>query len=396
MKRVIAGWGILLFIASQIMAAPRDKAVYQTETSFYGKEKTVLRFDIKRFSPPAAPSACNPVFHTAPIRQDTTGTCWCFATTSLLESEIKRLSGREITLSRMYTVYWEYVEKVRRFVREKGNSLVAEGSQFNAVIERMQQYGAVRSQDYTGLIGDQQAYNQEKLLDELTGYLDYVAGQQIWEEEQVIAGTRLILDKYMGAPPDSIQIDGQWMTPMAFLQQVLQLPLQDYVALMSFKAVPYWTQDAYKVPDNWWNSKEYYNIPLEQFTETIKEAIKNGFSVAIAGDVSEPGRYGEADLAVVPTFDIPSAYIDAEAREFRFDNRSSTDDHGVHLIGYTRIDGEDWYLIKDSSATAFKGKFPGYSYFHADYIKLKILAVLLHKDGAQKILQQYQMRAAKR
>jgi len=33
----------------------------------------------------------------------------------------------------MYTVYWEYIEKVRRFVRGRGNSYVAEGSEANAV-----------------------------------------------------------------------------------------------------------------------------------------------------------------------------------------------------------------------------------------------------------------------
>ncbi|MBN1542130.1 peptidase C1 [candidate division KSB1 bacterium] len=374
---------------------PRDKTIYRTEADFYGKEKSILRFDVSRFSV-KSPDAYRPVYHTVPVRQDTTGTCWCFSATSLLESEIKRLSGREIALSRMFTVYWEYVEKVRRFVREKGNSLIAEGSQHNAVIERMKQYGAVRAGDYSGRLDDQHPYNQERLIEELKGYLDYIAKEEIWNEDQVITATRLILNKVMGAPPDSIQVDGEWMTPRQYLEEDLQLPLDDYVSLISFRHLPYWTQDAYKVPDNWWNSKDYYNVPLDDFYMTIKSAIQKGISVAIAGDVSEPGRTGEADLAVVPTFDIPSEYIDSHSREFRFDNGSSADDHGVHLIGYTEITGEDWFLIKDSSTTAFKGRYPGYFFFHGDYIKLKILAILLHKDGAEKVIQEYQMRAAKR
>jgi len=37
--------------------------------------------------------------------------CWCFSTTSFLESEIYRLTQRKIKLSELHTVYWEYVEK---------------------------------------------------------------------------------------------------------------------------------------------------------------------------------------------------------------------------------------------------------------------------------------------
>lgn len=33
----------------------------------------------------------------------------------------------------MYTVYWEYVEKTKRYVHERGKSAFAEGSEANAV-----------------------------------------------------------------------------------------------------------------------------------------------------------------------------------------------------------------------------------------------------------------------
>lgn len=41
---------------------------------------------------------------TPVISQGRTGTCWSFSSTSFLESEIIRLTGKPIDLSEMYTV----------------------------------------------------------------------------------------------------------------------------------------------------------------------------------------------------------------------------------------------------------------------------------------------------
>ena len=52
------------------------------------------------------------VKNTAPISQGNTGTCWCFSTTSFYESEIHRITGKDINLSELYPVYFEYIEKI--------------------------------------------------------------------------------------------------------------------------------------------------------------------------------------------------------------------------------------------------------------------------------------------
>ena len=56
--------------------------------------------------------------------------------------------------------------------------------------------------------------------------------------------------------------------------------------------------------------------------------------MSIGGDVSESGYSSKYDIAMVPSFDIPSQYIDENARQFRFSNGTTTDDHAIHLIGY--------------------------------------------------------------
>jgi bleomycin hydrolase len=160
----------------------------------------------------------------------------------------------------------------------------------------------------------------------------------------------------------------------------LKINLNDYVDVVSTLSFPYFTQGPYEVPDNWWYDSTYYNLPLENWYTAIVTALQRGYSVDLGGDVSEPGWYGQENLAVVPDFDIPMAYITPQSREFRFHNHTSTDDHGIHVVGYTAIDGRDWFLIKDSGGGGRRGQFRGYFFMRDDYMRLKMLCYTVHKD----------------
>jgi len=86
------------------------------------EEKKVLRFDFIGVKKPASPKAFKSVFHFPPVAQYRTGTCWAFSSTSFVESEVYRITGQKIKLSEMFTVYHEYLDKVRRYVQERGDS----------------------------------------------------------------------------------------------------------------------------------------------------------------------------------------------------------------------------------------------------------------------------------
>ncbi len=62
-------------------------------------------------------------------------------------------------------------------------------------------------------------------------------------------------------------------------------------------------------------------------------------------------------------------------------NGTTTDDHGMHLVGWTMINGKDWYLIKDSSSgsrnVGEQSENFGYYFFHEDYVKLKMMDVMV-------------------
>ena len=325
-----------------------------------------------------------------PISQGNTGTCWCFSTTSFYESEIKRISGEEINLSELYPVYFEYIEKVKGYINSRGETHFGEGSETNAVQRMMKLYGIVPFEEYEGKPSDQTFYNHAEMFSEIDTYLKSCKSTSFWDESTIIDNTKAILDYYMGTPPTSFRYKGKTFTPQKFLSQVAKLNTEDYVDFMSLLEKPYWTQAEYKVPDNWWRSDEYYNIPLDEFMTAIKGAIKNGFSISIGGDVSESGYSSTYDIAMIPSYDIPSEYIDENARQFRFSNGTTTDDHAIHLIGYKiDVNNDWWFLIKDSGSGARNGNFPGYYFYHEDYIKLKMMTFTIHKDAVNKIIEKF-------
>jgi len=359
------------------------------------KQRTTLRFDMSTIAKPTSPADFKPAWHLPPVAQYNTGTCWSFSTTSFYESEIHRLSGRTIKLSEIYTVYWEYVEKVRRFVRERGDSLIAEGSESNAVPRIWKQYGIVPEQAYPGVLTPDGRHDHERLIGRLEALTGWVKEQELWDEEVVVAMARALLDRELGAPPPQVTWEGRVYTPKEFLRDVVRLDLDAYVEIMSTLSVPFYTQGEYKVLDNWWHDASYYNVPLAEWFAGFKRAVAQGATVAIGGDVSEPGLNGFEDAAVIPTFDIPSEYIDQDSREFRIDNQTSDDDHGLHLVGMTRTrDGHEWCLIKDSARSSRWGKFEGYYFYRDDFVALKMLTYTVHRDFVADLLAKFKAPAA--
>mgnify|MGYP001434215948 FL=1 len=396
MKSFISFLAILIFIsASFIKPQEKNKGVFvEPKDGFYKEiekgiddfknstkeKKKSFKLDFTGINYPQSKEEFKYYWHNDPISQGNTGTCWTFSTTSFFESEVYRLTGNQVRISPIYTAYWEYVEKVKEFVRTRGKSIVEEGSEANAVTRIYKMYGAVPATVCTGLLPGQLYHDHSDMIKEIQTYLQNVKTTNAWNEDEVVAVTKSILNHYLGVPPTEVVVDGKKYTPKEYLTNYLKLNVDDYVDVVSYIQQPYWKQVEYEVPDNWWHNKDYYNIPLDDFMKVVKNAIKNGYTLAIGGDVSEPGYDSWAKCAIVPTFDIPSEFIDENSRQFRFSNETTTDDHGIHLIGYEELDGKTWFLIKDSGAGSRNTGDKGYYFYHEDYVKLRIMDFMVHKD----------------
>ncbi len=327
------------------------------------------------------------------ISQGNAGSCWAYSTVSFLESEVYRIHKKQVKLSEIYTVYWEYVEKARGFVNTRGESFFAQGSEGNAVTRIWKKYGTVPYSAYTGLLHNRKHHTHAKMFKEMNSYLQSVKEKNAWNENEVIETIKDIMNHYIGKPPVKFTVDGKEFTPETYLKDHLKIKPEDYIEILSYKQEAYWQKVEYKVPDNWWHSEDYYNIPLDDFMKAVNNSIKKGYTMSIGGDVSEAGFLKSTQIAMIPNFDIPSEYINENSRQFRFSNETTTDDHGMHLVGYTEKDGINWYLIKDSSSGSRNNNENadefGYYFFHEDYIKLKMMGFTVHKDAVKDILKKF-------
>jgi len=319
-------------------------------------------------------------WHNEPVSQGFTGTCWAFSTTSYFESEIFRIRGEKIKLSEIYTAYCEYIEKAKRFIQKRGDSKFDEGSESEAVKLNWQKYGTMPIDAYSGLLPEQPNHDHRTLINEMNSYLKSVKETNSWNEEVNLNTIKSILNHYLGTPPEKFDYNGKNYTPKEFFTKVVNLNMDDYVEFLSTIKYPFNEYIEFEAPDNWWHSKSYYNIPLSDFMKIIKNSVRNGYSIALGGDVSESGYSSNSQAAVVPSYDIPSEYINEFSREFRIANKTTEDDHGIHIVGFMEKDGNDWYLIKDSGAGSRNGKNKGYYFYHEDYVKLKMLGFMVHKD----------------
>lgn len=342
--------------------------------------------DLSGMDFPTDPDDYTQYWHFPPHSQGLTGTCWCFATISFMESEIYRISGDEIKLSEMYIVYWEYVERTRAFVEHRGDVYFAQGSEAASIPRIMKKYGIVPAAAYSGLTDGQKFHDHSKMVREMTDYLNGIKESNAWNTVMVVSTIKEILNSYLGSPPQQFTYKNKEYSPLTFMRKVLPIIPDDYFSFMSTMSMTYDQKGELIEPDNWWHCDDYYNVKISDFMTVIDDALDSAYTVCICGDISEPAFDSWAEVGIVPEFDIPSAYIDESAREMRLKNYTTTDDHCIHIIGMQDVDGQRWYMIKDSGAGGFNGPNKGYRFIHEDYVKLKMMNIMVYKEAGRRVL----------
>jgi bleomycin hydrolase len=117
-----------------------------------------------------------------------TGTCWSFATTSFIESEIIRKGNKAVDLSEMYNVRLTYPKKAESYVRFQGKQQFGPGGLSHDVLAIIEEYGIVPEEAYSGFVDGSTEYDHETLDEKLNniviesaksptnGYLELVSG----------------------------------------------------------------------------------------------------------------------------------------------------------------------------------------------------------------------------
>jgi bleomycin hydrolase len=319
--------------------------------------------------------------------QGKSGTCWAFAATSFVETELLRMGFDEIDLSEMFTVRHKLPAMAEKYVRYHGNLNFGDGGQAHDLLNVIEKHGFVPERIYDGKNIGLDDHNHGEMTTVVHAVLDAILKQKsgtltpVWK-----AAVNSVLDNYLGTLPAKFEYKGKSFTPKTFVEYT-KFNTDDYVELTSYTDFPFYEKYNLQLPDNWSN-EEYYNLPIDEFVEVIDNALENGYSVCWDGDASKDNFYRKEGYAVIPENKIndlngPEAekHITQEMRQEAFENFDVTDDHLMHLVGMAENqNGTKFYLTKNSWGTIDK-KYDGYWYMSENYIRLKTVAFMVHKNA---------------
>lgn len=345
--------------------------------------------------------------------QGITGTCWSFSALSFFESELMRMGTKDPELlSEMFIVRKAYESKAEKFIRMDGKINFAEGGAFHDIPFVIKNYGIVPKSVYSGLNYGSETHDHSELFSVLNGAMQGLlthlqsGSAKGGLSTSWVSAMKGILDAYLGPDVKEFELAGKKYTPKSYAKAI-GLNMDDYVSLTSFTNHAMNERCELAIPDNWaWGDS--YNVSLDDLFAACEYALKNGYTLAWGADVSEKGFSFRNGLAIVP--EDPSSievkgkdnknFSDAgadktsnqfltpgkevvvtpEMRQQGYDNKTTTDDHGMHIVGlFKDQNGTKYFLVKNSWGT---GNYPeGYLYVSESYFKLKTINIYLHKDG---------------
>ena len=343
---------------------------------------------------------------TSVKNQYRSGTCWCYSALSFVESEIIRQKGIEVDLSEMFVVNHAYFDRAVKYIRLDGKLGFSAGSSFGDVFEVIKSYGIVPQDVYAGMNYGTELPVQGELDAVLEGFVKALVTNPnrkltpAWKP-----AFQGILDAYLGEIPATFKAEEKAFNPLTY-RDYLGINTDDYINLTSFTHHPFYEPFIIEVCDNWrWGSA--YNLPIEELMEVMYNAVENGYTIAWGADVSEKG-FTRSGIATVPDFEnkvtagsdqerwvgksetgkeesapAEEKVITQEMRQLAYDNKETTDDHGMHIYGLAKDqNGNPYFIVKNSWGKA--GDYEGIWYASDAYVRYKTLNIVVHKDALPK------------
>ena len=156
----------------------------------------------------------------------------------------------------------------------------------------------------------------------------------------------------------------------------------------------------------------YYNVPIDELIAIMDTSLTKGYTVAWDGDVSEKGFSHAKGVAIIPEIEntdrysnadkarlgkmtrderiaeaykfnkpFPEVKVTQESREAGYDDKSTTDDHLMHITGIVKDqNGTRYYVTKNSWGTE-RNSFGGYLNMSENYVRAKTISIMVNKNA---------------
>lgn len=326
--------------------------------------------------------------------QARTGTCWCFATISFLEAELLRQGKGEYDLSEMFVVRNNYKDRIFDNYLRQGNGNINPGSIAHMATNAIAKYGVLPESAYDGIEYDSTQHNHG----ELSAYLKAIAGASIELKNlspEYYELLESLFDIYLGKVPKTFVYEGKTYTPKSFAQMLGLDNVSDYIELTSFTHHPFYEQIPLEIPDNWDHAR-LWNVPLDEFTAIIDNAIRNGFTVAWDGDLTAGEFQHNRGIAICPNPEdfaeavklekvYPDRVVTQEERQRAFERFQTVDDHVMHITGlFKDQNGNLFYKTKNSWGEGRNSDMKGYLFMSRAYVQMRCISIMVHKDAIPK------------
>ncbi|WP_299834625.1 C1 family peptidase [uncultured Tenacibaculum sp.] len=323
---------------------------------------------------------------SSPLKdQQSSGTCWSFATTSFIETEAIRLGKPSISLSPMFYVHPTYIDKSEKFVKTKGKSWLDAGDLTFSVFRAYEKYGAIPESVYNGIIEGDWQHDHVEMDNLISTMLTSVAksGYGRIKPNSWKQSLKGVLNAYLGKIPEKFIFEEKEYTPKSFAATYIGIQPENYLEVTSYSHIPFYKKSTLNIPANWGNNT-YLNLPINDFESVIENALANGYSLAWDGDASEPNFNFDKGIATL-TKKEEDLKITQKLRQQTFEDKSTTDDHNMHIVGKAEdASGKTYYIMKNSEG---KNEMDGFMYMSKNALLLKTISVLVHKEAIPKTIQ---------
>ena len=353
----------------------------------------------------------NPI--TSIKNQARSGTCWAYSTLAFFESEILKKTKKNIDLCEMFVANKDYMDRAILKVRMHGDAQFSQGGSAYDVFYVLKNYG-ICPEDAMPLPGTMYGdtlNNFNQFFKVMEPYVDAIAKSESKKLNQTWkVGFQGILDAYLGKCPETFTYEGKNYTPKTFANS-LGLNWDDYVSITSYTHYPFYTEFPVEVQDNWRQGLSW-NLPIDEMARIIDNAIRNGYTVAWGGDVSEDGftrnglallydakgeslegsdmakwlklsPYEKMNKLTELGINAPEMAPTQEKRQEEYDNWTLTDDHGMLIYGIAKDqNGKEYYMVKNSWGET--GKYKGTWYMSKNYIVAKTMDYMVNKNAIPK------------